>query len=398
MSSENLLPASVLAEAAGLLSSAFDRAVTVVGQEYVKSGRTSIYRLTLGGAPVETAICRYGGREDTLWNELAGMRFLARVPRPPSAVPTFYAGGPVGTDKAVVLSEDLGSSPDLAEILLRGTAEQATAGLEGYVDALLEVHLATFGHLAEHDEVRAEYDPPRSFTELLSDGGWLRLAESVAKLDLGPLPAGVAEAVAWVDAQLAPSERWWAFTVADCCPDNNQVRPDGRVMLFDLEFAGCRHALLDLSYLRTFMPACWCLRRLPDDLSERLVERYRDMLLAARPELDATEFEAGLAASQAFWAISTMSWRLEEAFGGNGDSQVDYTYVGVDFSSVSHRDVVRLRLAELARVAAERVELAPLGELASMIAGQLDKRWPATNLLPLYPAFSGQERLSVEAP
>lgn len=398
MSPDRTLPAPVLAEVAELLSAHFGRAVTVVEQEYVKSGRTSIYRLTLGGAPVETAICRYGECAETVWNELAGMRFLARVPRPPSVVPTVYAGGSVGDGMALVLSEDLGSSPDLAEILLTGTAEQARAGLEGYVDALLEVHLATFGHLAEHDEIRAEYDPPRSFSELLSDGGWLRLAESLAKLDLGPLPAGVAEAVAWVDAQLAPSERWWAFTVADCCPDNNQVRPDGRVMLFDLEFAGCRHALLDLSYLRTLMPTCWCLRRLPDDLSERLVERYRDKLLAARPELDAAEFEAGLAASRAFWAISTMSWRLDEAFGGNGDTHVDYTYVGVDFSSVSHRDVVRLRLTELARVAAERVELAPLGELARMIAGQLDKRWPATTLLPLYPAFSGSGHPLVETP
>lgn len=394
MSSENALPGDVLDEVAGLLSTRFGRVVVVVGQESVKSGRTSVFRLALGGAPVGTAICRYGEREETVWNELAGMRFLAQLPRPPVSVPAFYAGGPVGADKAVVLSEDLGSAPDLAELLLRGTSSQARAALEGYVDALLDVHLATFGHRAAHDAIRAEYDPPRSSTERLSEGGFARLAS----LEVGPLPAGVAEAVAWVDAQLAPSERWWAFTVADCCPDNNQVRPDGRVTLFDLEFAGCRHALLDLSYVRTFMPTCWCLRRLPDDLSKQLVDRYRTKLLAARPEIDAAEFEAGLAASQAFWAISTMSWRLEEALGENGDFHHDYTYAGVGFRSASHREVVRLRITELARVAAEREELAPLGELASVIADQLEKRQPTTTLLPLYPAFSGPEPRPAEAP
>ncbi|MBM7783706.1 hypothetical protein [Tenggerimyces flavus] len=390
MSADHVLPAGVLEEVAGLLSTHFDRAVIVVAQEYVKSGRTSVFRLTLGGAPVETAICRYGGREETLWNELAGMRFLAQLPRPPATVPTFYAGGPVGTDKAVVLSRDIGTSPDLAEILLRGTAEQARAGLEGWVDALLEVHLATFGHRAAHDAVRAEYDPPRSFTELLSDGGFARLAEAFAKLGIGPLPAGFAEAVAWVDAQLAPDDRWWAFTVADCCPDNNQVGPDGRVTLFDLEFAGCRHALLDLSYVRTFMPTCWCLRRLPDELSSQLVARYRDRLLAARPELDEDEFEAGFAASQAFWAITTAGFQLERTLTDPKAGERLY-FEGVDFAVAAPAEVVRLRIAHLTRLAAERKELAPLGELADLIAGQLEKRWPAIDLLPLYPAFDAPQ-------
>lgn len=388
MSAENLLPASVLVEVEGLLSSAFDRAVSVDAQEYVKSGRTSVFRLTLGGAPVATAICRYGGREETLWNELAGMRFLAQLPQPPAAVPAFYAGGPVGADKAVVLSRDIGSAPDVAELLLRGSAEQARAGLEGWVDALLDVHLATFGHRAAHDAIRLEYDPPRSFVELLSDGGFARLTSAFAALDLGPLPAGVAEAVAWVDAQLAPTDRWWAFTVADCCPDNNQVGPDGRVMLFDLEFAGCRHALLDLAYVRTFMPTCWCLRRLPADLSSQLVARYRDGLLAARPELDAAEFEAGFAASQAFWAITTAGFQLERTLTDPKALERLY-FEEVDFAIAAPAEVVRLRLADLTRLAGERAELAPLGELARLIAGQFDQRWPAIDLLPLYPAFSG---------
>ena len=73
-----------------------------------------------------------------------------------------------------------------------------------------------------------------------------------------------------------------ALTPADACPDNN-VAVGGRLVLLDFEGAQWRHVAWDVAYLRVPWPTCWCSWRLPDDVADAALERYRARRRAGLP-------------------------------------------------------------------------------------------------------------------
>ncbi|GAB3416965.1 aminoglycoside phosphotransferase family protein [Flindersiella endophytica] len=381
---DEALSGQVIESAAAALSAHFKTPVQVIGQDLIRDGRSKVARLQLAGAPVGSTIVKLAGDNRALWcNEYAGLAFLSGLPRPPSVVPGFQGGD---RELGLVLIEDFGAEHSLADVLLHSDAQTARRAMFGYVDALLGVHLPTFGRGEEYAKLRASLsEDDGGMTQTLGKT-WELLTERLAELDKTLDPSQAEPAKQWIAAVLEADSSWHAFTVNDCCPDNNQVAADGRVRLFDLEFCHVRHALIDLAYVRTTMPTCWCLRRFPEGLDAELVAHYRDRLLAERPELTREGFDSGLAAAEAYLALVNLSWHIDRATQPGG-AETAY-FEEKDFHIPSRRQMVLLRLDELARTTSRQPELAPLGSLAARIKEAARQAWGPVEPLPLYPAFS----------
>lgn len=383
--SDEGLSGQVIESAAGVLSARFGTPVQVTGYDVLRTGRSKVARLRLAGAPVASTIAKLAGDDgrELFHNEYAGLAFLAGLPAPPAVVPKYHGGD---TELGFVLLEDFGAEHSLADVLLRGDAETARRAMFGYVDALLGVHLPTFGRGEEYAALRASLSEAGGGMAMTVAATWEAVTNGIAELDQA-LDAEPAEpAKEWIAKVLEDETGWHAFTVNDCCPDNNQVDADGRVRLFDLEFCHVRHALIDLAYVRTTMPSCWCLRRFPATLVDELVAHYRDRLLAERPELTRAGFDAGLAAAEAYLALVSLSWHLGRATHPGG-AETAY-FEEKDFHVASRRQVALLRFDELAATASRQPELRPLGELAAQLKEAARQAWGLVEPLPLYPAFS----------
>jgi hypothetical protein len=386
--SDEALSSQVIESAAAVLSAHFNAPVQVTRHDLIRDGRSKVARLQLAGAPVASTILKLAGDNRELWwNEYAGLAFLSGLPQPPSFVPGFQGGD---QEIGLVLIEDYGAEHSLADVLLHGEAETVRRAMFGYVDALLGVHLPTFGRGEEFAALRASLSEGDGQMKQTVGQTWELLTERLAGLDRG-LDAKPAEpAREWITEILEGGTTWHAFTVNDCCPDNNQVSDDGQVRLFDLEFCHVRHALIDLAYVRTTMPTCWCLRRFPAGLDDELVAHYRDRLLAASPELTRQDFDAGLAAAEAYLALVNLSWHVDRAARRGGEETAYFEEK--DFHIPSRRQMVLLRLDELTATASRQPELAPLGTLAAQIREAARTAWGPVEPLPLYPAFSQNAR------
>ena len=146
---------------------------------------------------------------------------------------------------------------------------------------------------------------------------------------------------------------------------------------FDFEFGGFRHALLDAAYLRAPFPTCWCVNRLPPDLPTRLEETYRAELVQGCPEAgDDTLFFPALVSANAYWAIASVSWSLEEAL--KEDSRW-----GLSTARQRHP----LRLANFAEAAEQLGVLPALAATAHALELKLRSLWADGEDMPLYQPF-----------
>lgn len=396
------LPAGVAARAARLLREHTEADVRVTGYEPIRpDGHAHVARLMLTGAPFASAILKLAHRGENgefdptgtdlwspaarLWNEWAGLAFLSSTtPSPPT--PRLLGGD---ADLGFLLLEDLGPGRSLAHVLLGGSPQQARAALEGYVDVLARIHLTTFDRTPDYDRLRTAFGPPSTMSTLAEQTKGQLFPALAALDDSLTLDSDLAAAIGWIDELLA-APAWQAYSPQDCCPDNNQVDAEGTVRLFDLEFGNYRHALLDLAYVRTVMPTCWCVRRLPDGLSDTLVERYRRHLVAAGQQTtgrdpDGPDFVTALDAGQAFWALWTLAWHLPAALEPDGAERPRFEEW--NFELGSRREIVGQRLSELGEAAVRQPRLAPLVGFAERVRAAVRQAWPGIEPLPIYPAF-----------
>ena len=92
-------------------------------------------------------------------------------------------------------------------------------------------------------------------------------------------------------------DRFGVFSPGDLCPDNNLLTAGG-VRLLDFEAAGIYSVFLDAAYIRMPFSTCWCVFRLPADLSEDAEAAYRQQVSAVLPQL---ADDAGLGRGPAAW-------------------------------------------------------------------------------------------------
>jgi len=187
-------------------------------------------------------------------NELTAFQYLS-----PLVAPQLIA-----TSDNVIIMEDLGNGPSVADLLLDDNAEAARAALISWSQSLGKIAATTYGK-----------KPETATSQQVSD----RTTRSIAKLanlwDL-ELPVKVVDEMQEANHFLATSRQYQVLTVYDAaCPDNNRVANDGTVRLFDFEYAEWSHAAIDAAYCLTPFCTCWCVSELSSKIREEMFGAYR---------------------------------------------------------------------------------------------------------------------------
>lgn len=330
------------------------------------SARTVVWRVVAGGVPLVVKVHRP--------EEAAGYA------REVSALEVLTGTGTlpdlVGHDDAsrVIVMQDLGERPHLADALLGDDPVLARQRLDRWVDALAALHDA------------ATPARRRTFAEAVAGRG----AEASSAIEEQPgtahdryaevLPGlGLDDALPDLVAalELAPTlmSEQEVISPGDVCPDNNADLGD-RLVLLDLEGAQLLHPALDLAYLTVPWPSCWCSWALPDDVVAAAVRRYE----AARG-LEPVAVAHDLAVATLLWAVVSPGWFLSRALHPETGDAEDDPRVPTRRAMVQHR----LRVA--AGIDAPR-GLEALPVFAERLHAALAARWGGVRL-PLGPAWRG---------
>ncbi|MBF4763076.1 phosphotransferase [Nocardioides islandensis] len=249
------------------------------------SDRSNVHRVTDGA---DTYVVKgYGGGSVASWaRESVGLGVAGEL----GVAPRLLATAP---DPPLVVMEDLGSAPDVAQHLLADDPRAADDALVAWARTLGLLHARTH---ADREATRRAFSraeasvagrgPTDRFTlgvqGSLDDAnrGWATNAEELAIPD--PPDVGVlAESLADPDHH--------ALSPSDTCPDNNMLLADG-CRLIDFEWAEVRHPAWDAAYLSVPWPTCWCSWRIPDDSADRAMDAYREEAARGIPYVGADAF------------------------------------------------------------------------------------------------------------
>lgn len=307
--------------------------------------RTVVARLRVGGG---TVVAKRAADPAAHATEVQALRLL-----PAGAVPALVADG-----DGVVVTEDLGPGPSLADLLLGDDPVAAERGLNAWAGGLGRLLAATLRPGAPPEPVAFGPGP----AELAALAG-----------DLGvPVPAGVDDDVALVASTLSAPSPWLAFGPGDTCPDNNRLA-GGSVRFLDLEGAGWRHAALEAAYCRAPFCTCWCVAALPAGVAGTAEAAFLDAL--DPPGAAAFTATIGLAAVS-FTLLTFDAFRRFVVAGAP-----------VGPAGLVPCDGRQYVVARLRAVEAEADRLPALAVLAARLREAIVARWPSAAGLPPYPAF-----------
>jgi hypothetical protein len=341
----------------------------------------------LGGSD-RSQVCRVADADGTTY---VVKQYLSRgggtYAREPAALEAL-AGTGVGPrllgsshDPDLVVLADLGSHPTVADALLGRDPDAASAAVDGWVDAIVALHLASDDDVLDGYGRRLGNRAPDIETHRIPHA-LSTTADDLASLGerLGVAPGrDVLDAMTGLADRLTPSQP--VLTAADACPDNNLLTPDG-VVLLDYEFAEIRHPAWDVAYLRVPWPTCWCAWRLPDAVAEAAVARYRAAVAPRLPYVGSDAFRADLDLATLGWCLMASTWRIEAVLEEDqGPSP------GLDGPTL--RPVVLHRLWLASRLPAP-AELAPLAAYARTLFDELSRLWGEPTLV-LAPAFRSDD-------
>ena len=280
-------------------------------------------------------------------------------------------------DPDLIVLSDLGTHRTVADALLGRDPDAARAAVDGWVDAIVALHLASddavldgYGRRLGNRATDIEtHRIPHALSTTADD--LRRLGELV-----GVAPGrDVLDAMSGLADRLTPAPP--VLTPADACPDNNLLTPDG-VVLLDYEFAEIRHRAWDVAYLRVPWPTCWCAWRLPDAVAEAALDRYRAAVAPSVPYVGSDAFLADLDLATLGWCLMASTWRIEAVLEEDrGPSP------GLDGPTL--RPVVLHRLWLASRLPSP-AGLAPLAAYARRLFDELSRRWGEPTLV-LAPAF-----------
>jgi hypothetical protein len=334
-----------------------DGATVLVGpcdlvQDLTFSSRAAVARLRL--ADGSTVIAKRLFSTEGLGNETEALRIL-----PAGSRPAFIAAG-----EGVIVMEDLGDGPSLADVLLGSDAAAAEAALLGWARALGAALRPSLG-----DRRSEELD------DTVAGAGEMReLAQEWGVA----VPRSLEDDARTLNALLADPGPWVAYCPGDTCPDNNRVLPGGNVRFFDFEGSGWRHAALEAAYCRAPFCTCWCVARLPDGMAGRMEAELLAELTPPEPE----RFAAAVGLGAVYYTLLGFDWYRRFL----GDDRV----VGPpDRGPAKGRQYVYARLRA---AAGEGDRIPAIADLSSRLADQIAERWPEAVQLPLYPAFRDDAR------
>jgi hypothetical protein len=278
-----------------------DLAEAVVVEDLGGSSRSVVQRVRLGDRTL--VVKRFTGDPGGFPREAAALSVLPGHAPVPALVD-------VGEEPPTIVLSDEGAGPSVADALLGDDPEPARRSVLSWAEAVARLHDASVGL---GDEFRAALAArcDQAVSTVAADIDWTveTIGRHAAELGV-TIPGRV-----W-DGLRARAERLEGGPVAlspgDTCPDNNVATPRGRVLL-DFENAQWRHPAWDVSYLVVPWPTCWCSWRMPDDVAERALRRYREV--SALPWARSDDFDGDVQAAAAAWAYVTTALFLERALG-----------------------------------------------------------------------------------
>ena len=307
-------------------------------------------------------------------SDRAGAQFLSAV-LPASLTPRFYGGDHTA---GFFILEDLGEHHSLVEPLLDGDGGSAERALLALSVCLGALHAATIGHSAMFERCLGDSGRQIGIFSPPFNGFGERVTQLQARLEEMGLrvEAGLSGEIQAVITAIESPGPFLSYIHGDSCPDN--VFWNGHELrLIDFEFGGFGHALVDAAYGRMLFPSCWCANRLPSDLVSRMETAYREEFVKGCPEAqDNRTFERALVMACGYWLLMNLGRQLANAM------DTDRTW---GIATVRQRVLVQLE--SFAATSEEFGELPALRGLASRLLDVLQKTWPETVSLPLYPAF-----------
>jgi hypothetical protein len=368
--------ASIVAAAQLLVGCGLSEPVDLGG-----SARSTVLRVRTadGGSVVIKKYADAAGSRTSFAAEASGLAFADSGPRLLAADP----------EALMVVLEDLGSHPSLADRLLGDSAESADGALREWATCYGRLAAGTVGREAELDRLIGEYGrgpdrDPEAFANRL-----VRYAQafSLKLTGLGlRVPAGFDEEIAGI-SKLLSADTHRVFSPGDICPDNNLLTPGGLRML-DFEGASFHSVFLDAAYARMPFATCWCVYALPEGLAAQIEELYRAEVVRALPDLaDDRIWQPGLRAAVAFWTVCMSTFLLDNVMAEGSASQEPHEGdASAPPDTTPHvRQILRYRWQSL--VDQHEAD----GELPALTAGmrallEATAGWKV-DLLPLYPAW-----------
>jgi hypothetical protein len=279
----------------------------------------------------------------------------------------------------LLVMEDLGRAPTLAEKLHGEDSRAAEAALLGWARALGRLHASTAGREPDFDALLRRQKTPRQKDPLAVDGP-RAVAELPDLLRAEYDVATPAAALATAEAALAllDTGRHRAFSPSDSCPDNSLITSRG-VRFLDFEGGCVLNMMFDAAFLTVPFPSCWCAHGLPRGMTEAMLAAWRAEVRVMWPDLDDDAvLLPQLLRAQTFW-VWLNTWQFlsvpdHAALASTGPHPQPQAL-----------DVLIARWADLAR-AADNAGDAGVSEHAVDVVAALTRRYGQRSLAR-YPAF-----------
>jgi Ser/Thr protein kinase RdoA (MazF antagonist) len=251
--------------------------------------RSHVVRLHL--ATDRSVVMKKRADDDAFGVELAALEYLNGMPEP--VAPRLLGAD---AEAGILLIEDLGPGPSLADSLLTGDRSRVRADLVSYAKALGSMHAWSMGRPRDP----RLGTPPWPGAVARGKDAFLGAAVS-----LGLATAGAGTEIDQLSVMLNETG-YHGLVHGDACPDNVRFL-DGRCRIFDFEHSGWGAVVLDASYLLAPFPSCWCFGRLPAWVAAPAMSAYRGRLETAGIDLGPS-WDAAMTAALAAWIIAWGDW------------------------------------------------------------------------------------------
>ncbi|MBW4717013.1 hypothetical protein [Saccharothrix obliqua] len=377
---------ATLAAAESVLSGRFGAAVRLADPVRLGgAGRSVVARVRVAATPFALprtlVVKRYPSAvadRDPFAHEAVSHQLLTALPGEDRLTPELVAQD---SGERLVVLEDLGLAPRLAEKLLGSDARVAERGLLSWAHAMGRLHATTAGRDADFDALMRRQGSQCCADPIAVDvhtalAGLSGLLRDVLGVET---PTAVREFAERAVRGFTTSRRR-AFSPSTSCPDNHLVTSRG-VRFLDFEGGCVRDIAFDAACLRVPFPSCWCAYGLPAGMSEAMVAAWRAEVASVWPDLDDDDvFLPRLLESQLLW-VWLGTWRGLPGL----DSGLPSTHRPVD--SPPRATILTARWVRL-RADAAALGVAPVAAHADAVVSALVARYgPEVAELPLYPAF-----------
>jgi len=364
------------------LAARFGRVEVTLGQRFTSSNRATVQRALARSADgVEHAVVLKAatGTGDSGSREQAALRLLADR-GVPGVVPL------LGTtdEPPLLVLDDLGSGPTLADRLLAQDPNAARTAVHGWAVALADLQANTVGLGPPYLQALRAADPagtPSTDTsrESLAEAAAV-LARDLPLLGITPGDDALEELLGLADdLDVTLPDAPGALVPGDTCP-SNAVETAAGLVLLDFESAQYRHVAWEAAYLTVPWPSCWCSWALPADVAADALQVWQDRLAQTLPAVSTSGFDDDLARATTGWAFISTAWFLGSAVAGDPPPP-----------DPARRHLIQTRKALLQRrlhaVATRSPGVLPaLEDLAAQTHRAMLRQWGAHEL-PLAPAF-----------